>query len=656
MARLSLFGPFRLHRPDGASVIVPSRRARGLIAFLVLAPDRMATRERLCGLFWSDRGESQARASLRQVLLELRGVLLEAGLDILDVGRERIALLPAAVTSDLDDLAAGLEGNDAAPLIAALDAIGPRPLLEDLEIGGLFGDWLDQTRAAQDHAIAAGVHACLRALAEAEDWPTLLDLANAYGLRDPTDETVAALAIRGEAFAGSPAGARRRFEALRAALAREVGAEPGAAVIAALGEATAARTTSPVSAPPAAPADLRLPNKPSIAILPFSHLGDETGHDYFVDGMREEITNALTHFPTLFVIASGSVHGYPPGSRDMRAIGRELGVRYLMEGTVQKAGGRVRIAVKLVSAADGAQIWTQRFDDSLGDVFALQDRVAHSVAGALDSTLETAEIHRASVRPAADLDAYDLYLRALPLTRAWGHASAGEALALLEAAVERDPTYAPALMLAGFTRSQLLYSGWAEDPADCHRRGLDHCRRALQLAPQDPLVLSLAVTALMALGEDVAECARLAQRALEINPGAAGVLFASGWVHAVHGDPELAISRIEESLRLDPRTPMRPFQLTGKGMALFALRRFEDAIDLLTEITEALPEYPVAHIFLGASLAHTGRLAEARTTLAGVEPAVAGALTVLREPERRALLLEGLSLAGAAPSGSAAAA
>jgi adenylate cyclase len=403
-----------------------------------------------------------------------------------------------------------------------------------------------------------------------------------------------------------------------------------------------AASTAPALSPP----DPELPARPSIAVLPFTHLGAEAGEDYFADGMREEITNALTHFPSLFVIASGSVHGYPPGQRDFKAIGRELGVRYLLEGSVQKAGGRVRIAVKLVAAADGAQIWTRRFDDALDDVFALQDEVARRVAGALDSTLETAEIQRARSRPAARPDAYDLYLRALPLTRAWDQESAPRALELLEAAVALDPDYASALMLAAFARSQLLLSGWAEDPADCHRRGLEDCRRALRLAPQDPLVLSLAVSALLVLGDDAAECERLAERALQINPGSAGNLLGSGWAHAVHGDPALAIERIDASLRLDPRSPLRPFHLTGQGIALFALRRFDEAAALLGEIVRALPEYPVARIFLAASLAHAGRLDDARTALAPAQASAESALSILREPVRRDLLAEGLALAG----------
>ena len=397
---------------------------------------------------------------------------------------------------------------------------------------------------------------------------------------------------------------------------------------------------------PAAPAPA-LPDKPSIAVLPFTDMADGATQDFFTEGMAEEITNALTRFPGLFVIASSSAQAYRAGARDVKVIGRELGVRYLLEGSVRKAAGRVRIAVKLVAARDGAQIWTERFDDTLEDVFALQDRVAASVAGALDSTLETAEISRAAARPAATLGAYELYLRALPLSRAWDRAAAEQALRLLEAAIADDAAFAPAYILAGFVRGQILSSGWADDPAECHRLGIDHCRRALRLAPNDPMVLSLAATALPALGENLGEAGLLAERALEINPGSAGNLMGSGWLQALDGDPELAISRLEAARRLDPRSPMRLFNLTGIGIAWFSLRRFEDAAALLSEVAQAMPDYPIAQLFLAACLAHLGRLAPARAALDRVE-AMGGAdraLSTLREPGRRALLQSGLALA-----------
>ena len=404
-----------------------------------------------------------------------------------------------------------------------------------------------------------------------------------------------------------------------------------------------------LGAPPRQPAaraapELAFPDKPSIAVLPFANLGGDAEQDYFADGMVEEITNALTRYRALFVIATSSTLAYRPVARDLRAIGRELGVRYLLEGSVRKAAGRVRIAVRLVSAFDSAQIWTQRFDGTLEDVFTLQDDVAHSLAGALQSTLETAEIQRVAARPSAAPGAYELYLRALPFSRAWDQPSVERALQLSEAAIEQDPTFAPALMLAGFARSQILYSGWAEDPATCRRLGLAHCRRALQLGPDDPMVLSLGSSALPSLGESISEARQLAERALEINPGSAGNLLGSGWTHAIDGDAELALTRLAESVRLDPRSPLRFFAQTGQGVALFALQRFDEAADVLGAVAHAMPDYPPAQVFLAASLAHLGRLDEARAMFDRAGPGLEASLTILKEPRRRRLLTAAIGL------------
>ena len=393
--------------------------------------------------------------------------------------------------------------------------------------------------------------------------------------------------------------------------------------------------------------ELRFPDKPSIAVLPFANMGGGAGEDYFADGMVEEITNQLTRYSGLFVIANSSTLGYRPGARDVRAIGRELGVRYLLEGSVRRSKDRVRIAVKLVSTPDNAQIWTQQFDATMDDVLTLQDDVAFSVAGALHSTLETAEIGRVAARPSAARGAYELYLQALPLSRAWDRASAERGLELAEAAIAQDPKFAPALILAGFIRSQILYSGWADDPAACQRLGLAHCRRALKLGADDPMVLSLASSALPSLGESFAEAMQLADRALEINPGAAGNLLGSGWTNAIQGDAELALTRFDQALRLDPRSPLRFFDLTGRGIALFALERYAETAAVLAPVAQAMPDYPVAHVFLGAALAHLGRLAEARATF---EPqkatgGVDRTLAILREPARRALLLAAIEKA-----------
>jgi TolB-like protein/class 3 adenylate cyclase len=231
-----------------------------------------------------------------------------------------------------------------------------------------------------------------------------------------------------------------------------------------------------------APPPLALPDKPSIAVLPFQNMSGDPEQEYFVDGMVEEIITALSRIRWLFVIARNSSFTYKRQSPDLKQVGRELGVRYVLEGSVRKAGGRVRITAQLIDTAIGAHLWADRFDGSLDDVFELQDKVASSVAGVIEPALQAAELARSADRPTDDLTAYDLYLRAFPHAFSWDKRLIGHAIDLLGRATENDPRYGPALALAAYCHRQLDLSGWADDPGMNRRQSLDLARRAVQVA------------------------------------------------------------------------------------------------------------------------------------------------------------------------------
>ena len=229
LAKFRLMGAFRLVGAQGEAVAVPSRRARALLAYLVLAPDHVATRERLCGLLWGDRGEAQARASLRQCLLELREVMSAAGLDILDRRRESVALKVDAFESDVTGLVQAIAGGDGAALSAFVELIGSARLLDDLDIGGLYREWLEQSRAQLDRSIGLGVLHRLERLEAERDWGAARNLAEAYLRRDALDEAVVAAAIRADIATGHTTTAHRRYQILQSAMAKEFGVPPGAA-------------------------------------------------------------------------------------------------------------------------------------------------------------------------------------------------------------------------------------------------------------------------------------------------------------------------------------------------------------------------------------------------------------------------------------------
>jgi len=273
----------------------------------------------------------------------------------------------------------------------------------------------------------------------------------------------------------------------------------------------AAENTPKVTPTESGPA-LSLPDKPSIAVLPFANMSGDPKQEYFVDGMVEETITALSRIHWLFVIARNSSFTYKGRAVDVKQVGRELGVRYVLEGSVRKGGGRVRITAQLIDAVTGTHLWADRFDGSLEDVFDLQDRVASSVAGVIEPTLRAAEIRRSSERPTKDLTAYDLYLRALPDWASYEKNRIVRALDLLGKAIERDLGYGPALALAAQCHSWLASAGdLRASPGDA----IELARRALRAAPEDPEVLAAAAYVLGARGEDIDVAISLVDRSCQ---------------------------------------------------------------------------------------------------------------------------------------------
>jgi TolB-like protein len=387
-------------------------------------------------------------------------------------------------------------------------------------------------------------------------------------------------------------------------------------------------------------------SKPSIAVMPFANLSGDPEQEYFVDGMVVEIITALSRFPSLFVIASGSTLTYRGAQAGRQRIARELGVRYLLEGSVRKVGERVRIAVQLIEANDDAQLWAERYDGTLEDVFALQDTVANAVASQIEPTIQVAEIRRANARPTKDLDAYDLYLRALPFLQRYDKDALNHGLDLLDQAITRDPEYALALAWAATFRGVRQVLGWSNNPDEDRRIALDHRARALRLAPDDPDVLPHVALAARWAGMDGAVAEAGAERALARNPGSAYAWLAIGFVHRYGGKPDAALTAFETSLRLDPRSAWRPIILDGMCGALFSLRRFDEVIALYRQLWDLLPGLtPQYAPCIASALAHAGRLVEAREMAkdASIEPLAAWLDTV--PPTDRELVLSGFALA-----------
>jgi TolB-like protein/Tfp pilus assembly protein PilF len=399
---------------------------------------------------------------------------------------------------------------------------------------------------------------------------------------------------------------------------------------------------------PQAPA-LALPDKPSIAVLPFQNMSGDQEQDYFADGMVEEIITALSRIRWLFVIARNSSFTYKGKAVDVKRVGRELGVRYVLEGSVRKGGGRVRITAQLIEAETGTHLWADRFDGSFEDVFDLQDRVATSVAGVIEPTLQVAESHRAANRPTTDLGAYDLYLRALPVMFRLTKEDLTEAANLLDRAIERDPRYGPALAFASICHMHLAREGRTDDPEVSETRAVALARRALQVAHNDPVTLANGAYALASFGEDIAQMIAVVDRALALNPSYARGWYASGFLNLIAGNAETAVDHVEKSLRLSPRDYVG-VPLIIIGSAHFLARRFELAIENLSSVVRQIPAFPATYRLLAACYAHLGRLDEARAAISQLRSIGAAVMPdsnigPLANAEYRRLLLSGLRLA-----------
>jgi TolB-like protein len=393
-------------------------------------------------------------------------------------------------------------------------------------------------------------------------------------------------------------------------------------------------------------AELALADKPSIAVLPFVNLSGDPEQEYFADGMVEEIITALSRIRWLFVIARNSSFTYKGHAVDVKQVGQDLDVRYVLEGSVRMAGQRVRIAAQLIEAASGAHLWADRFDGSLQDVFELQDKVAISVAGVIEPTLQVAETARLAKRPTDDLTAYDLYLRAYAMY----FTSAKEipdALRLLEEAIERDPGYGPALAWAAACCLRLCMDGRSDDVEADRRKGADFARRALQIAGDDPGIFGNAALALAYFGEDIEAMMALVDRALAFNPSFARGWYVSACLRLWAGQPEVAIEHAEAALRLSPRAQVG-FSFAVIGRAHFDAGRFDEAVPKLLLAIQEDPDYPPPYRCLAACYAHMGRLDEAREIvrrLRAIAPLVVSSYAQVRNADHRNLLVSGLRLA-----------
>lgn len=368
------------------------------------------------------------------------------------------------------------------------------------------------------------------------------------------------------------------------------------------------------SADHSAPAP-ELPDKPSIAVMPFLNLSGDSAQDYFIDGVVEDVISALSRLRWLFVVARNSSFAYKGRTMDVKQVGRDLGVRYVLEGSMRKAENRVRITGQLVDATAGTHIWAERFEGTLDDIFGLQDQMAASVVGAIAPQLERAEIERAQRKRTDSLDAYDYYLRGVACFHRGNKEAIDEALALLQRSMTIDPEYAAAHGLAAWCHFWRKINGWMADRPLETSEGTRLARRAVELGRDDAVALTRGGHALGHFGGDLDACIALLDRALVLDPNLSAAWYLSGFQRISRGDHDDAIERFARAMRLSPLDPELVRMQAGTAMAHLLAGRFDAAVSWAEKACRDLPNFLLAIGIVAAGHALAGRAADAQQSM-----------------------------------------
>ncbi len=393
--------------------------------------------------------------------------------------------------------------------------------------------------------------------------------------------------------------------------------------------------------------------KPSIAVLPFDNMSNDPEQDYFADGIVEDIITALSHIKQWRVVARNSSFVYKGQNVDIRDVAEKLGVRYVLEGSVRKGGNRVRITGQLIDAETGSHVWADRFDGDLEDIFELQDRVTVNVVGAIEPSLRMAEIERSKRKPPHDMDAYDLYLRALPELQAMRPERNRQALDYLHQAIELDPDYALALAHLAWAYEERLTRAWGAYGEDDKTASIAMARRAMAADRDDALVLVLSGFVLAMIARDYDQGLQAVRRAHEINPNIAFVTFMTGAVMLICDQAEEGLKLVEDAIRVSPGDPGVFFFYTSLALAHLCCRRPGEALEHANRAASIYDGWDTTYRVMASALAHLGRMDEARAAVERLLE-LAPNITVsglrerwpLRNKETLEMILDGLSRAG----------
>lgn len=659
---LQLFGQFRISRGAEGEIAAPGKKGQALIGFLALAPDQSHTRDRLTTLLWGDRLEDQARQSFRQCLLTLRKSLGDGAAPILVTDGDRLVLESQAIEVDVL-LFEQLAGGDTREQLERAIALYRGDLFEGLDVRSEgFDEWLAGERNRLRDLAVDTLGQLMTLRAEAGEAESAIAAAQQLLALDPLREDAYRLLMRSNDKAGRRSAALRQYQKCEDVLRRELDVEPapetlqlfseirtrheGAGDVATDGGAAASQVRESKSRPwlwavvaaglllvgaggvvwylsqgrteiaEEAEMAFLLPEKPSIAVLPFANLSGDAAQDQFVDGITEDITTALSIISDMFVIARNSALVYKDKPVNIVQVAEELGVRYVLEGSVQQFGDRVRVTAQLIDAIGGHHAWAERYDREIGDIFALQDEITLQVVTALQVQMTEGEQERVSlIHGTRNLQAWVLgsqgHQRARRLTRQ----DNAVARSLFEEAAELDPNYPGAWDGQGWTHLIDARFGWSDSGPASIRRAAALAQKALELDPARSRTYGLLGT-IQLLNGDHEQAVAFGEKAIELDPNGAEVAAFLAWTLTYTGELDRSIALVDRAMRLSPYYP--DWYRWNLGRAYRLVGRYEKAIEALETRVAETPSALIPRIELAATYMSMGRHADAQTMAAEV--------------------------------------
>jgi len=663
--RLALLGHFELTGQTGL-IDLANKKLAGLMAFLSVQAPEPQSREKLMGLLWGSHFEAQARQNLRQALTRLRRAL---GPSALITNGETVAIDPDALVCDVTRFEKLVEQGSRDSLAQAVDLYRDR-FLADLDIRQeAWTEWLDFQRdrlenLALDAMIKLGE--CELQSANAE---SALRLARRALTSNSLREDAHRLIIRALAASGRRGEALQHYDDLVDLLKRQLDVQPDS-VTRKLADAVrvgaseqpwpgsddaevlAASEIMDHSIPASGGrSDRYAAGKSAIAVLPFDSMGPGREDEFLADGIVEDVTAALSRVRSFFVVARNSTLTYKGRAPNVQQVSRELGVRYVLKGSVRRARDRVRISAQLIDAVTGAHLWADHYDGVVQDVFDLQDQITTNVVGAIEPSIRAAEIDRARRKRPESLDAYDLVMQALPHVWSLDPVSNEKATRLLDEALGLDPAYPLALSLSAWCCGQRAVYNWSPNPDAERQEAIGRAQAAADLAEEDPFVLTVLGAALTITRQYRAGLLAV-EKALALDPSSAWAWNRSGYLHIHFDRPDEAIDHFQRAIRLSPFDPMIFNSYFGIGTAHFVAGRYADSVDWCERALLTNPKALWINRTLAPAYVFTGRREEGEASVRSLLEAYPG-LTIPAVRSAQALsprvldrLSEGLKQAG----------